>query len=76
MKFITLFLVFCSCSLFAESFAPQTDFYVNLDISYTRVYLKPQGTSDLKGNMVGLEGIFEYMPLRFFYGAHWWLVEI
>ncbi|WP_420420662.1 hypothetical protein [Simkania sp.] len=69
MKFITLFLIFCSYSLFAENFAPQTDLYVNLDISYTRVYLKPQGTSHLKGNMVGMEGNFEYMPLRCFYGA-------
>lgn len=69
MKFFALLFALFSCFLFAEELAPQTDFYANLDISYTRVYLKPQGVPHLKGNMVGMEGNFEYMPLSSFYGA-------
>ena len=69
MKLITLLLALLSFSLCANELAPQTDFYVNLDINYTRVYLKPQGVSHLKGNMGGMEGNFEYMPLNSVYGA-------
>ncbi|MCB1072224.1 MAG: hypothetical protein H7A41_06590 [Chlamydiales bacterium] len=67
----------CTFSLYAQNQPQQQsqnttsykDFRFDLDVNYTRVYVKPQGHPTLDGNMGGMEGNFEYIPADFIYAA-------
>lgn len=42
---------------------------LQIGVDYTRVHLKPHGHTSFNGNLGGLQGIYEYRPEDYFYGA-------
>ena len=61
----------CDSSPERSSKRPMKQFPHRIQIggNYTRVNLKPQGSSSFNGNLGGAQGIYEYRPMNRFYGA-------
>ncbi len=48
---------------------PKANSIVYLGGSYTRSHIKPHGLFDFEGNMGGIQGMYQYRPLRSVYAA-------
>ncbi len=57
--------------LYAQEDAPKCkpNSIVSFGANYTRSAIRPKGLPDFDGNMGGVQGMYQYRPLRSFYGA-------
>jgi hypothetical protein len=68
---IGLIAMLLSIELYAQEkiSKPEANSIVYFGGSYTRSHIKPSGLSDFDGNMGGMQGMYQYRPLRSVYAA-------